>query len=356
MQRTYKTATSLLTRKFGNGEPPQFLTGCIMTKIIQSLVAICGPQEAGPFLNRLADELGGRGAECLVHLGTMAAAMVHPRWPEVKVLVSYAIGCTGRDMDHSPALRAIIVPSLGFDGIDLDAASQRRILVANGQVSENFDSVAEAAFLLILTALYDIRSAEQRMHEGKFRTGPPTATTLCGKTVGIIGFGNIAQRLIRRLANWGVTILIHARSIHSDRPGLRFVELKTLLQCSDIVLPLVNLSPETHHLLNRERLLLMREDALLVNLSRGAVVEETALCDPAVSGRLRAVALDVFENEPLPINSPLRNLPNFILTGHEIAHTRENLDALFRKSVENVVASLEDRIPDTALNYPFPRN
>src|SRR3546814_2508448 len=101
-------------------------------------------------------------------------------------------------MDAAPGLKAIITPSLGFEGIDVEAAHHRGIAFANGRVAENFESVAEAAMLFMLTALYRLRDAEERLRRGEARSGPPRARMLKGKTVGIIGYGNIAKALISR--------------------------------------------------------------------------------------------------------------------------------------------------------------
>jgi phosphoglycerate dehydrogenase-like enzyme len=176
---------------------------------------------------------------------------------------------------------------------------------------------------------------------------------LRGKTVGVVGYGNIARAFIRRLRNWGATILVRSQTRQAPADpdiDIDFVDLDGLLRRSHIVVLLVALTPETRHLLDRERLLAMREDAILVNLSRGAVIDEAALSDPMVAGRLRAIALDVYEQEPLPMGSPLRHLTNTILTGHEIAHTHENVEALFQKAIDHVLITLGGGTPEAALN------
>jgi phosphoglycerate dehydrogenase-like enzyme len=312
-------------------------------------------------MRHLADELERRGADCIVSLGSLAALTGDPRFAEVRVLVMFGFPCTAEDMDRAPSLRAIVVPGLGYEGIDVEAATRRGIFVANGQVSENVDTVAEAAFLFMLMALYDVHAAEARLRAGLPGAATPGARMLRGRTVGVIGYGNIARAFISRLRNWGVRILVNSRS--HDAPvdpdhAVEFVGLDELLRRSDVVVPLVALGPATHHLLDRDRLAGLREGAVLVNLSRGGVIDETALAEPAVASRLQAIALDVFEQEPLPMTSPLRDLPNTILTGHDIARTRENIEALFQKAIDNVLTALAGGIPATALNpdLPAPRS
>lgn len=313
------------------------------------LVLIAGPPAAGGFLNGLAGALPQDECEIAIALGEPLLAF--PRWWEVDVLVAFATLCGAAEMEAAERLRAIVVPSLGYDGIDVDAATERSIIVANGRVAENFETVAEAAIMLMLMALYDIHAAERRLRDNVVRQGAPTARMLRGKTLGIIGFGNIAREVVRRLQGWDVKLVVHTRSpIGELDVAVEQVDLDTLLRTSDIVLPLIPLTRDTHHLLSRERLLSMKQGAILVNVSRGAVIEEQALADPAVATRLHAVALDVFEVEPLPAGSPLRSLPNAILTGHDVSHTAENLAALFQKSLENIRAVLAGQMPDTALN------
>jgi phosphoglycerate dehydrogenase-like enzyme len=325
--------------------------------MIEGLVAVCGPPGAAAFMGHLTGELGRRGVDCILNLESLAALTRDPRFGEVRVLVVFGFPCTGEDMDRAPVLRAIVVPGLGYEGIDVEAATARGVFVANGQVSENVETVAEAAFMFMLMALYDVHAAERRLREGLPGAGPPSARMLRGRTVGVIGYGNIARAFIARLCNWGVSVLVssrsHKASVDPD-DEIEFVDLDALLRRSDVVVPLVALGPATHHLLDRDRLATMREGAILVNLSRGAVIDEAALAQPAVAARLHAIALDVFEQEPLPMTSPLRGLTNTILTGHDIARTRENIEALFQKAIDNVLTALAGGTPDTALNRDLP--
>lgn len=329
-----------------------FRTMTVMAAIPKPLVLIAGPPAAGGFLNQLAAALPHDECEVSVLLGD--PLLQFPRWPEVNILVAYATTCGAAEIDSAKHLRAIVVPSLGYDGIDVDASTARGIVVANGRVTENFETVAEAAIMLMLMALYDVRAAERRLRDGVIRQGPPKARMLRGKTLGIIGFGNIAREVARRLKDWQVKLAVHTRSAIGELPyEVQQTDLDTLLTTSDIVMPLIPLTAATAHLLNRERLLSMKQGAIIVNVSRGGIIDEQALGSPDVAARLHAIALDVFEVEPLPADSLLRSLPNTILTGHEVAHTAENLTALFQKSVENIASILAGRTPDTVLNPGF---
>ena len=315
---------------------------------IQKIV-IAGPASAAAFLKKLASAILPDLAEIDLQLG-LAVPTDAPSWSETTMFVTFGVPCSGDDMDAAPGLKAIITPSLGFEGLDVEAAHHRGIAFANGRVAENFESVAEAAMLFMLTALYRLRDAEERLRRGEARSGPPRARMLKGKTVGIIGYGNIAKALISRLAGWDARILVSNRSKLPSPPGVAQCDLDTLIAESDIVLPLLPLTPETDTLLSRPRLLAMKPGAILINLSRGAIVDEAALADPAITEHLGTIALDVFMTEPLPLDSALRDLPDHILTNHEISHTQENLGALFAMAVANIKAA----IAGTPLPTAFP--
>jgi len=312
-------------------------------------ILIAGPTAARPFLEALGKAISRPDLEVELHFD-LKRLTDYPAWADVDVVVAYSIPCSDDDMAAAPNLRAIIVPSLGYEGIDVASARRRSIAVANGRAQENFETVAEAAILFILMTLYDIHASETRLRSGLQRSGPPAARMLKGKVVGLIGYGNIAQSITARLRGWGVTVLVTGRRpLVFDDPAIEQCDLATLLEQSDIVLPLVPLAPETRHLLSKAEFLRMKQGAILVNLSRGQVIDEHALHDPEVSAHLGGIALDVFEVEPLPLDSPLLARANTILTGHEIAHTQENLRALFETAVTNIEHALAGSELPTAL-------
>lgn len=312
-------------------------------------VLIAGPVSAQAFLEKLASAIASNEAKIDLRFG-LAVPTDAPGWRETQIFVSFGVPCSSADMDAAPGLTAIVTPSLGCEGIEVDAAHSRGIAFANGRVAENFESVAEAAMLFMLTALYRVRDAEQRLHRGETRTGPPRARMLKGKTVGIIGYGNIAKALIDRLQGWETRILLSNRSKVPPSPAFEQRDLDTLLAESDIVLPLLPLTPETDKLLSRARLLAMKPGAILINLSRGAIIDEEALASPEVAAHLGTIALDVFETEPLPLGSPLRDLPDKLLTNHEISHTQENLGALVAMGVANIKAAIAGTSMPTAFS------
>jgi phosphoglycerate dehydrogenase-like enzyme len=244
----------------------------------------------------------------------------------------------------APRLRAVISPWMGTDGFDERAATDLCILVGNGQASENAESMAEATVMMILACLYDLNGTQRRFQEGLSVPPDLQARMLKGKTVGLIGYGGIARGVAQRLSTWGVTFLAYTPRPPADS-AMTFVGLAQLLAGSDIVCVLAPLTPETRNMLNAERLASMKKGAILINTSRGGIVDEDALYALVKDGHLANVGLDVFQTEPLPMESPLRTLPGAVLTPHYVGHTHESRSTLIGMGVANVLRVLDGRPP-----------
>jgi phosphoglycerate dehydrogenase-like enzyme len=250
-----------------------------------------------------------------------------------------------------PALRGVLSFVTGTEGYDEPAATDLGIVVANGQIPENFHSMAEATIMLMLAAFYDLRGAERALRSTAGGSAEFRASMLMGKSVGIIGFGKIANAVLDRLGGWGIDLQVYAPRLRSPLPlGVRRVELEDLLRSSDAVLLLANLNPDSWHLLNGERLRMIKPGAVLVNTARGGLIDEAELCRVAGEGRFKALALDTFEVEPLPQESPLRELPNAILTGHNVGHTAETRHALIEVAVANLARLRKGLLPTNIRN------
>jgi phosphoglycerate dehydrogenase-like enzyme len=248
-------------------------------------------------------------------------------------------------MTDAPRLRAAISPVTGIDGIDIAAATELRIAVGNVVVPESHESMAEATILMMLSALYDLRGSEFILRNN-LPSRPPVARMVKGRTVGMIGFGQIARAIAARLSGWEMQLQTYAPRLRSPLPdNVKRVDLDELLRTSDIVLVLASLNPDTRKLLNAERLGLLKRGAVLVNTARGAITDEAALFRLAKEGHLRAIAVDVFETEPLPADNPLRELPNAILTGHCVGHTVDTIEAQPRFALESVARVLRGEPP-----------
>jgi phosphoglycerate dehydrogenase-like enzyme len=254
--------------------------------------------------------------------------------------------CTRQLMMGAPELRAVVSPFIGTEGFDEAAATALGVIVANGQVPENFVSMAESTILLILASLYSLRWWEQQLRDN--RPHPPNVPgrMLNGRVVGMIGFGHIAGAITERLQQWQVRFQTYTPRLRVPLPaGVARVELDVLLQTSDIVCVVASLNAETYQMLTLDRLRLMKSDAVLVNTARGAIIDEQALVQVARERPEFRIALDTFAQEPLPIESPLRSLANAILTPHAIGHSRESLAALAPAAIDNASRALRGELP-----------
>lgn len=301
-----------------------------------------------PIVNALRSE----GLTVHEHFGRVADIAQSGEWAETDVLLATATACTASDLAKASRLHSIISPILGIEGIDVEAASAQGVLVANGQVSENFESVAEATFLLMLASLYDLHGAEARLrrNDPRLPTAQIRARMLAGKQVGIVGNGNVARGILRRLSSWDASAIVYARTPR-ELPGFaRHGSLEEVLSTSDVVILAVSLNAETRKMLDATRLGLIKRGAILINTSRGGLIDEAALIEAARNGQFNKIALDVFEEEPLSPDSPLRELADTILTPHAIAQTQESAAAMPRLAVESVLRVLAGNAPDIVQN------
>ena len=254
--------------------------------------------------------------------------------------------CTRELMMRAPQLRAVVSPFIGTEGFDEAAATTLGIIVANGQVPENFLSMAESTVLLILASLYSLHWWEQQLRDNRPHPASVPGRMLNGRTVGMIGFGHIARAIAQRLQGWGVRFQNYVPRLRVPLPdGVARVKLDELLRSSDIVCVLASLNAQTHGMLGLERLRLMKPEAVLVNTARGGIIDEQALVQIANERPGLRIALDTFTQEPLPMESRLRTLPNVILTPHAIGHTQESLGALAPAAIENVSRVLRGELP-----------
>lgn len=252
----------------------------------------------------------------------------------------------------APALRGIVSCFSGTDGFDVPAATAAGVVVAHAPTPENARSVAEAAVLLLLHLFYDLDGTRENLRRGRGKPHPVGARMLQGKTIGLVGWGRIARTLATLLAPFGVRLLVASRRGRPDdlAPDAIAVPLDRLMAESDAVCVLTAAAPGAPPLLDRACLALMRPTAFLVNLARGAIVDETALAEALAARGIAGAALDVFAVEPLPMDSPLRACPNVLLTPHHVGHTQEGDASLLPAIIDNVLALLEGRAP------PFVRN
>ena len=232
---------------------------------------------------------------------------------------------TRRVIEAAPKLRVIGRAGVGLDNIDLDAAKERGIKVVNSPAASS-RSVAELVFGLLFAVARKIAFADRKMREGVWAKKQCMGIELEGKTMGVIGFGRIGYNVAKIANAFGMRVLLYDPYPNEERArevGGTFASLEDLLKESDVVTLHVPLVDATYHLINEERLKLMKPTAILINAARGAVVDNNALVKALQEGWIAGAGLDVYEEEPLPKDHPLTRLDNVVLTPHIGASTEE---------------------------------
>ncbi len=255
--------------------------------------------------------------------------------PEVDVIWHVLRPISGDDLARAARLRLVHKLGAGVNTIDVDTATARGIAVAN-MPGANAPSVAEGTLLLMLAALRRLPALDRATREGRGWPSDPTlgetVRDIGGCTVGLVGYGNIAKQVERILLAMGADVL-HTSTRDDGLPTWR--PLPDLLASSDIVSLHLPLTDATAGLLGRDALAAMKPDAVLVNTSRGPIVDEPALVDALRGGRLAAAGLDVFATEPVPADNPLLGLPNVVLTPHVTWYTADTMRRYLEFAVDN---------------------
>lgn len=254
---------------------------------------------------------------------------------------------TRQMLDAAPNLTGLVAPAAGCDAFDVDLATERGLVVAHGATPEQYDSMAEGTIAMMLALQYRLTWAERSLRAGWQAGTPRLGWMLQGKTVGLLGYGPIAQGVARRLAPWGVKLQAWSRSKTAGRveDGVAFCSLDALIAEADILSLHLRQVPETEGLLDKERLRSMKRGAVIVNTGRGALIDEAAMAEALGSGSLGGAALDAFALEPLSMDSPLRRLDNVLLTPHNVGHTDELWQSVQEALVENLNRIASHRKP-----------
>ncbi|MGE0853976.1 MAG: 2-hydroxyacid dehydrogenase [Hyphomicrobiaceae bacterium] len=238
-------------------------------------------------------------------------------------------------------LKIVQLLSAGYDAVDLEAARRAKVPVANNG-GANAISVAEHALMLMLTVARKVVWQHGNVAGGRWRGNgpPPRMYELHDKTLGIVGLGTIGKKVARLARAFGMRVqyydIVRLTEDQEDALGVRFRLLRELVRTSDVVSLHVPLNASTRHLIGAGELALMKPNAILVNTSRGPVVDEGALTRTLSEGKIFGAGLDVFDREPTPPDNPLLKLDNVVLTAHFAGPTWDNHVARFRNAFDNV--------------------
>ena len=242
----------------------------------------------------------------------------------------------------APKLRLVQLLSAGYDRVDIEAARKAGVPVANNG-GANATAVAEHAIMLMLAVLKRLVWHHNNVVAGKWRAGDFAELgvfELAGKTLGIVGLGNIGKKVARRAAAFDVDIqyydIVRLTEDQEDALGVRFVLLAELLRTSDVVSLHVPLDDTTRNMISAREFALMKASAILINTCRGPVVDETALHRALTEGQIAGAGLDVMVEEPPPLNHRLFALPNVTLTPHTAGPSWERWTATFRNGFDNI--------------------
>ena len=265
------------------------------------------------------------------------------------VIVRSSTTITREALATSSRLRVIGRAGVGVDNIDVDAATERGIAVFNAP-SGNTISAAELTMALLLAAVRNVAAADRSMRRGEWDRKSFKGAELHGKTLGLVGAGRIGGEVAKRARAFGMRVVAYDPFLQEDRArqlGVEPAPLEDVLRVADVISLHVPLTDNTANLLDAQRLALMKPGAIIVNAARGGVLDEDALVQALRQGRLGGAALDVFADEPLPSDHPLRSLESVILTPHLGAATEE--------AQHNVAIEAAEAVRDALLHQDFSR-
>jgi glyoxylate reductase len=244
-------------------------------------------------------------------------------------------------------LKVISNYAVGFDNIDVNAATERKIPVGNTP-DVLTDATADFSFALMMNAGRRILEGDRYVREGKWKTWGPMlllGNEMRGSTLGLVGFGRIGKAMARRAVGFDMRVIYYDPIEPRRDPDVKAypVDFDTLLEESDFISLHTPLTSETHRLIGVESLNRMKPNAVLVNTSRGPVVDLDALYDALRDHKIFAAGLDVTDPEPLPVDHPLLTLDNFIISPHIASASRSARDKMAWLAAKNLIAGLEGR-------------
>ncbi len=272
---------------------------------------------------------------------------------DADVLIVQFAKVTDRVIRSLKRCKCIVRYAIGVDVIDVEAATKRNIYVCNVP-DYCIDEVSNHAIAMLLSLSRKLPQVSESVKNGSwdYRKVQPVSKML-GRTLGVIGFGRIGARVSDKMSNFGVDIVTCDPWIHDERSlqhRAHKVDLETLLRTSDYISLHVPLDKQTYHLLDDAQFALMKKGVILINTSRGPVINEEALVRALDDGIVAGAGMDVFEKEPLPMDSPLRKRENVILTPHFAWYSDESVTTLQKSAAREAVRVLNGEPPKNLIN------
>ena len=255
---------------------------------------------------------------------------------------------TAKNLEGAEDLKVIARSGVGYDTIDLAAARDKGIRVCYAP-GTNHHSVAELALGMIIASARNLVSVHNSVKEGNWPR--QAGHELRGSTLGIIGFGPSGRALAHLGLALGMNVLVHTSHPNNDISGVEFVELESLLNRSDYVSLHTRANPQSPERIGAHSFRSMKPTAVLINTARGSLVDEDALVDALEAGTIAAAALDVFDSEPLPVDSKLRNFDNVIVTSHLGGQTAEARERAGLAAAQEVIDVLQGKEPSHPVDF-----
>jgi D-3-phosphoglycerate dehydrogenase / 2-oxoglutarate reductase len=256
-------------------------------------------------------------------------------------------------LQRLPQLKVVALHGVGVDQVDVSAATELGIWVTNVP-GGNRQAVVEFTLGMMIAMLRRLPAGDAGLRNGAgWDSVRHLGNEIGGKTVGLVGFGQIGRQMATVLQALGANVIAtRRRTSMPGEDGVRFLQLHELLESSDIVSLHLPLSDETRGLINADALSRMKQGSYLVNMARGAVVSQAALVAALKSGHLAGAALDVFESEPPDVDNPLFRMPNVVLAPHMAGSTHEALETIARRAAEDIRRVLSGEQPLHGVNTP----
>ena len=270
------------------------------------------------------------------------------------IIVRSATKVTAEVMDKAPKLRVVGRAGVGVDNVDVDYATNRGIVVMNTPAG-NTISTTELTFSMMMALARKIPQAHMSMKEGKWDRKVFAGAELSGKTLGICGMGRIGSQVARRAIAFGMRVLAHDPYLSLNKARelqVELLELDELLGRSDFITVHMPLTDQTRDMINAETFGKMKDGVNLINCARGGIINEVDLVAAVNGGKVAGAALDVYETEPCPENSPLRAVPNIVMTPHLGASTKEAQESVGIEVAEAIIDFLVNGTVRNAVNMP----
>lgn len=255
-------------------------------------------------------------------------------------------------LNHAKNLKVISNLAVGYNNIDVEAATQKGIIVTNtpGVLTE---TTADLTFLLMMATARKLTEASDFLRNGEWGSWSPmqmTGQEVYGSTLGIIGLGRIGEALVKRAKGFDMNVLYYNRTRKPEKEeelGIEYADLYSLLEQSDFVSILIPYSADVHHLIGKNELKRMKKSSILVNTARGGIVDEAALYQALANGEIWGAGLDVFEEEPVPVDHPLLSLPNVVALPHIGSATVKTRMKMASLAADNLLHVLQGKDPIT---------